>query len=120
MRQPAAPDGALDAQSLLDLRTTLGSDESFKGLLHDFLQSSASLSTQLHAGLAGAPPKAVGMAAHTLKSMAWLLGATQLGETCSRVESLSNATPPAVPPDLLRDALDQLDATRRAVGSMLA
>ena len=119
MRQPTAPDGALDAQSLVSLRATLGSDESFRGILHDFLSSSATLSTQLRSGLAGAPPKEVGRAAHTLKSMARLLGANQLGETCRRVESQTNATPPVVSPDLVRAALAELDATRRAVGSML-
>lgn len=119
MRQPTAPDGALDAHSLDSLRATLGSDESFQGLLHDFMSSSARLSTQLQSGLSGAPPKEVGLAAHTLKSMAWLLGATQLGETCRRVESQTNANPPIVSPDLLRVALAELDAARRAVGSML-
>lgn len=119
MRPPAAPAATLDLQSLSDLRATLGSEESFHGLLNEFMSSSASLADQLRAGLAGAPPRSVALAAHTLKSMAWLIGATGLGETCRRVEALANATPPTVTPDVLRTALAQLDETRDAIRSML-
>lgn len=119
MRPPAAPATTLDLQSLSDLRATLGTDESFRGLLTDFLSSSASLADQLRGGLAGAPAQSVAMAAHTLKSMAWLVGATALGETCRRVEALANAKAPPLPPELLHAALAQLDETRDAIRAML-
>lgn len=115
---PAAR-GTLDLGCLNRLRATLGSEESFQGLLHDFMSSSASLSRQLHSGLAGGRPEEVGRAAHTLKSMARLVGASELGETCRQVESLSRATT-QFPPDLLKAALTQLDETRRAVGSLMS
>lgn len=102
------------------LRATLRSEESFQGLLQDFMSSSASLSRQLHAGLAGGRPEDVGRAAHTLKSMARLVGAAKLGETCRQVESLSQTGRAHFPPDLLMAALDQLDETRRAVGSLMS
>lgn len=116
---PAAP-GTLDLGCLNRLRATLGSEESFQGLLHDFMSSSASLSRQLHAGLAGAPPREVGRAAHTLKSMARLVGASKLGETCRQVETLSHAAPARFPPALILTAISQLDETRRAVGSLMS
>lgn len=119
MALPSTARRTLDLSSLNRLRVTLGSEESFQGLLHDFMASSASLSRQLHAGLAGAPPQDVSLAAHTLKSMARLLGAAELGDTCRRVESLAHRTGSGVPPELLHTVLDELDATRRAVGSLM-
>ena len=110
---------ALDPRSLTRLRVTLGSEESFQGLLHDFMSSSASLSRQLHAGLAGGSAEDVARAAHTLKSMARLLGAAELGDTCRQVESLASGPQAGAPPALLIAALDQLAATRRAVGTMM-
>lgn len=110
----------LDLTCLTRLRATLGTEEAFQGLLHDFMSSSASLSRQLHAGLAGARPEDVGRAAHTLKSMARLVGAAKLGETCRQVETLSHVTSARFPPDLLLTALTQLDETRRAVGSLMS
>lgn len=115
---PAAQ-GTLDLSSLTRLRVTLGSEESFQGILHDFMSSSASLSRQLHAGLAGASQQDVRRAAHTLKSMARLLGAAELGNTCRQVETLAQGPGTSVPPELLVTALNQLHATRQAVGSLL-
>lgn len=116
----ALPSNApLDPRSLTALRTTLGSEESFQGILRDFLSSSATLSRQLEAGLAGGRADEVTRAAHTLKSMARLLGASRLGETCRLVETLSHSRPLAVPSDLVRDTMDQLEAARRAVGMLM-
>jgi HPt (histidine-containing phosphotransfer) domain-containing protein len=109
----------LDPRSLTTLRATLGSEESFQGILQDFLSSSAQLSRQLQAGLAGGRADDVVRAAHTLKSMATLLGASRLGETCRQVERLSQARPLAVPSDLVRDAMAELEAAQRAVGLLM-
>lgn len=116
---PTPLDGTLDEHSLRSLRDTLGSDESFQDILRDFLTSSGQLSRHLEAGLAGGAAKEVGLAAHTLKSMALLVGANGLRETCRQVESLSHAAPP-VPAPLLRATLEQLALARRAVGSLVA
>jgi HPt (histidine-containing phosphotransfer) domain-containing protein len=109
----------LDPRSLTALRATLGSDESFQGILHDFLSSSAMLSRQLQAGLAGGRADEVERAAHTLKSMARLLGASRLGDTCRQVETLSHSRPLAVPSDLVQATMAQLEATQRAVGLLM-
>jgi HPt (histidine-containing phosphotransfer) domain-containing protein len=109
----------LDPRSLSALRTTLGSEESFQGILRDFLSSSDQLSAQLEAGLAGGRADEVGRAAHTLKSMARLLGASRLGETCRQVETLAHNRPLAVPSDLVQATMDQLEAAQRAVGMLM-
>lgn len=109
----------LDPRSLDALRATLGSEESFQGILRDFLSSSAKLSAQLEAGLAGGRADEVSRAAHTLKSMARLLGAARLGETCRQVETLSHHRPLAVPSDLVQATMDQLEAAQRAVGLLM-
>src|ERR1041385_2913874 len=96
----------LDPRSLTALRATLGSEESFQGILRDFLSSSSMLSRQLEAGLAGGRADEVARAAHTLKSMARLLGASRLGETCRQVETLSHSRPLAVPSHPLAATVD--------------
>lgn len=110
----------LDAQSLVTLRRTLGSEESFQAILRTFLSSSNQLARHLEGGLSGtAPAKDVVLAAHTLKSMARLFGASELSETCDQVERLWRATPPMASTQLLRATLLHLAATRRAVGSLV-
>lgn len=112
--------GMLDTQSLVSLRRTLGSEESFQDILRTFLSSSGQLARQLEGGLSGAPARDLVLPAHTLKSMARLLGANALGETCQEIERICRATPPVVPTHLVRATLAQLAATRRAVGSLVA
>ncbi|MEK6974825.1 MAG: Hpt domain-containing protein [Candidatus Thermoplasmatota archaeon] len=120
MRPLPVTAGMLDSQSLVTLRRTLGTEESYQDILRTFLTSSNQLARQLERGLAGAPSKDVVLAAHTLKSMARLVGANALGEACREVERRWQATPPVVSAQLLRTTLEQLAATRRAVGSLVA
>jgi HPt (histidine-containing phosphotransfer) domain-containing protein len=117
--RPVPSIAPLDPRSVTALRATLGTEESFQGILQDFLSSSTSLSRQLTAGLAGGRADEVARAAHTLKSMARLLGASRLGETCRQVETLSHAKPLAVPSHLVQDTMEQLEAAQRAVGMLM-
>lgn len=71
----------LDIVALDRLRLTLRTEEAFRGLLQEFLTSSKPLMRHMEAG-----GKSVELAAHTLKSMARLIGAEALAEACRAVE----------------------------------
>ncbi|HUR24845.1 MAG TPA: Hpt domain-containing protein [Candidatus Thermoplasmatota archaeon] len=71
----------LDAAALDRLRLTFRDEATFQDVLREFLTSSRSLQHQIEAG---GPD--VQLAAHTLKSMARLVGADALAEACRVVE----------------------------------
>ena len=66
-------------------------DETMRDLIDSFRQSSASISADIHAAWQAEDYKAVGAAAHKLKSSALTVGATNLGYHCEQIENTVNA-----------------------------
>jgi len=97
----SSPDRAsleLDGPSLERLRATFGDEDGLNDLLAEFLAASPTLLDQMAAGLKLQRTEEVKQAAHTLKSMAWLIGATTLADACRTVESHARAAAPPVQP----------------------
>lgn len=101
------------------LRATLGTPAAFRGLLQDFLASSARLAGDLQVALARGRFQDLARAAHTLKSMARILGATELAETCRSIEVEGRSPTPNVPRAKVQEAVTQVALTRRAVERLL-
>lgn len=89
---PAAPPTPLDARRLEALQHDLGDPAVVRQLVLDFLAQLGGrvAAIELAAGQGDGP--AASRAAHTLKSTAALVGATDLAEACSAVEHRHGTT----------------------------
>ena len=117
MPSPARNDLHLDAATLENVRRTMGSQANFEDLLREFLTSSAALIAQIDSRR---PSAGIERAAHTLKSMARLLGAEALAEACRKVEFAAHGPrAPPVPAHLVEkvrsEALHAQEAVRRLI-----
>lgn len=106
----------LDGPSLARLRATLGDETSLQEILEEFLVSSARLLRQMDAAMERQRTREVERAAHTLKSMARLVGATQLAEACRVLEFQAHgASAPPVPPHMVARVALHARAAQEAV-----
>lgn len=80
----------LDRPSLDRLRETLGDQEGLREILHEFVVASGRLVQQMAVARRRGRTPDVERAAHTLKSMARLVGAKDLAEACRKVEFLAH------------------------------
>jgi HPt (histidine-containing phosphotransfer) domain-containing protein len=96
----AAP--VLHGPSLDRLRTTFSDPTGLQEILQEFLVSSSRLVRQMTRARRSGRTLDVERAAHTLKSMARLIGAQELAEACRAVEFLAHGpSPPPIPAHLV-------------------
>jgi histidine phosphotransfer protein HptB len=119
-RPSSAGHTVLDGPSLARLREAVGDEASLHEILEEFLASSARLLRQMTEAVERQRTREVERTAHTLKSMARLVGATQLAEACRAVEFRAHgaSAPPVPPPMVARVALHARvaqEAVRRLV-----
>src|SRR5688572_30198224 len=92
----------LDGPSLDRLRATFGDQAGLQEILGEFQVSSSRLVHQMVSAQRRGRTQEVERAAHTLKSMAKLIGAKELAEACRAVEFLAHGpSPPPIPPPLV-------------------
>lgn len=110
----------LDGPSLGRLRAAFGDEQGLQDLLKEFLVSSAKLLRQMDSGLKRQRTPDVERAAHTLKSMARLIGATELAEACRAVEFQAHgARAPPVPPQMVARVAGHTRLAQEAVQRLL-
>ena len=78
---------ALDSEALGRLRRTMGSEAEYRDMLAEFLLASARLMADLQKGAAAGHWHDVERAAHTLKSMARMVGAFAFADACAAAET---------------------------------
>lgn len=86
--------GSLDPQVLARLLRTLGTPEEFNAMLREFVDGSGTLLADLQRALTAGRILELERTAHTLKSMAHLVGARSLEESCRHVERAARARQP--------------------------
>src|SRR5687767_3438572 len=91
----------LDGPSLARLRATFGNEQGLQEILEEFLVSSGRLLQQMTSALRRRRTQEVERAAHTLKSMARLVGATELADACRAVEFQAHGASAPVPPHMV-------------------
>lgn len=106
---------ALDPHALDRLRRTMGNEGEFRSMLEEFLSSSARLMQDLERACEASRAVDVERTAHTLKSMARMVGAFELAETCADTEAGAAG---GMFPDASRFGR-QLQAAREAVRACL-
>jgi HPt (histidine-containing phosphotransfer) domain-containing protein len=112
----------LDGPSLARLRAALGDDQGLHDILDEFLVSSDAILRQMTDGLQHREARQVERAAHTLKSMAGLIGATTLADACRTVESQAHGhshAAPALDPSLLERVAEHARDAQEAVERLL-
>lgn len=98
----------------------MGSQASFEDLLREFLVSCTALVAQIERP-ARPPARGVERAAHTLKSMARLLGAEALAEACRKVEFAAHGPRgPPVPDRLVGQVRSEALCVQEAVRRLIA
>jgi HPt (histidine-containing phosphotransfer) domain-containing protein len=110
----------LDRPSLARLRATLGDEQGLQEILEEFLVSSSRLVQQMGTACQRQRTREVERAAHTLKSMAKLVGATDLADACRAVEFQAHgASAPPVDPRLVARVAVQARHAQEAVERLL-
>ena len=110
----------LDEPSLARLRATLGDEQELQEILREFLVSSGRLLQQMATALRRRRTHDVERAAHTLKSMARLIGAKELAEACRAVEFLAHGpSPPPIPPHMVTNVAAHTRNAQEAVERLL-
>src|SRR5688572_16855046 len=110
----------LDGPSLARLRSTLGDEQGMQELLKEFLSSSSRLLHQMTSALRRRRTQDVERAAHTLKSMARLVGATELADACRAVEFAAHgAAAPPVPAHMVTRVAAHTRQAQEAVERLL-
>src|SRR5688572_7302146 len=110
----------LDGPSLDRLRATFGDQEGLQEILDEFLVSSSRLVHQMTSARRRGRTQEVERAAHTLKSMARLIGAKDLAEACRKVEFLAHGpAPPPIPPQLVANVTVHTRQAQEAVERLL-
>lgn len=110
----------LDGPSLGRLREAFGDEQGVQDLLKEFLVSSRRTLRQMTFALKRQRTPDVERAAHTLKSMARLVGATQLAEACRAVEFRAHgAAAPPVPEAMVTRVAVQARLAQDAVERLL-
>jgi HPt (histidine-containing phosphotransfer) domain-containing protein len=114
----AEPQAALrlDEGALVRLRRTMGGDAGLRLLLADFLSGAERLAP----ALVGTSRTEAVRAAHTLKSMARILGVQPLEEACRRLEHQGAQADPGQYRRMQVELLGQLAAAQASVRSWLA
>lgn len=98
----------IDETALERLLSTIGGDpEDLDELIEDFVSTTPALAAKLRAAAETGDTKALGIAAHTLKSNARDFGATALEGLCAELERLAKDPAATVPMDLV----EQVDPT---------
>lgn len=114
------PRSTLDGPSLDRLRATVGDPAGLQEILHEFLACSQRLVRQMTSARRRGRIHEVERAAHTLKSMARLIGATDLAEACRVVEFLAHGpAPPPVPSHLVANVDRHARQAQEAVQRLL-
>src|SRR5687768_17374135 len=110
----------LDGPSLARLRATFGDEQGVREILEEFVVASGRLLQQMTSALARQSSREVERAAHTLKSMARLIGATELAEACRAVEFRAHgASAPPVPPQMVARVVLRTRQAQEAVERLL-
>ena len=110
----------LDGPSLARLRATFGDEQSLREILQEFQVSSGRLLQEMTASLKRHRTQEVERAAHTLKSMARLVGATELADACRAVEFQAHgASAPPVPPHMVARVAMHVRQAQEAVQRLL-
>ncbi|HJQ93025.1 MAG TPA: Hpt domain-containing protein [Candidatus Thermoplasmatota archaeon] len=110
----------LDEASVARLRATFTDEDGLRDILNEFLVSSGRLLGQLTSALERQRTLEVERAAHTLKSMAKLVGATDLAEACRAVEFRAHgASAPPVLPHMVTRVAVHLRQAQEAVERLL-
>lgn len=94
-------------EAVAQLRADLG-DEIALELVGLFLTNTPELFTAMRAGLTASDARAVGRAAHELKSTSATLGALALRDRCAEIETLATSKAPA---SELSGPVDQAEAS---------
>ncbi|MHB1261778.1 MAG: Hpt domain-containing protein [Thermoplasmatota archaeon] len=121
MPSPAGRMGpVLDGPSLVRLKAAFGDEQGVREILQEFVVSSGRLVRQMASALKRQRTSEVERAAHTLKSMARLLGATELAEACRAVEFRAHgASAPPVPEDMVARVAVHTRQAQEAVERLL-
>lgn len=116
---PAAP-SFLDATALDGLLSRMGSPDEFHGMLREFLDDSAALLADLNAAAAAGAGRLHDLerSAHTMKSMAHVVGAHTLEAACREVE-LEARHHHEVPPQAVADLSQRVHEAQGAVERFL-
>lgn len=107
------PVASLDPDALRRLRRAMGTQEEFRGMLEEFVAASRRVFADLEQAVAAKHAVDAERAAHTLKSMARMVGATPLAEACAEAEA-HGPTPASV-----AAIRGRLDGAREAVRECL-
>jgi two-component system, sensor histidine kinase and response regulator len=81
------PVASLDPDALRRLRRAMGTEEEYRGMLEEFVSASHRVFADLEHAVAARRAADAERAAHTLKSMARMVGATPLAEACAEAEA---------------------------------
>ncbi|MFO1532202.1 MAG: Hpt domain-containing protein [Thermoplasmatota archaeon] len=114
---PSAGRASLDQDALGLLRRTMGSEAEFRSMLEEFLVASKRVWGDLDAAARNGRNQDAERAAHTLKSMARMVGAFALADSCADAEALAVREP--LPAGTVRTIEARLDAAQDAVQTCL-
>lgn len=103
----------LDSEALGRLRRTMGSEREYLSMLQEFLSSSSRLAGELDAAQRAGRRQDVERVAHTLKSMARMVGAFPLAEACAAAEADAALAP--LPDAQVRELGERLALAQGAV-----
>ena len=110
----------LDGPSLARLREAFPDEKGLREILEEFLFSSSRLLQELTSAAEQQRTQVVERAAHTLKSMARLIGAPELAEACRAVEFRAHgASAPPVLPHMVTRVAEHTRQAQEAVGRLL-
>lgn len=110
----------MDGAGLERLRLNVKHESTVRELLQEFMVSSTPLVHQMERGMAHGRVRDVELAAHTLKSMAKLIGANPLAHACRTLEFAAHgATTAKIPQPMIEQVSLHLRDAQGAVARLL-
>lgn len=115
------PEQAIDQQALANLAAVGGDDPGFLGeMIELFLEQAPRHLEALRNALASGDAKAIGKAAHQVKSSSFYLGARRMSELCAQTETLARDGSATAVTELITAIMVEFDMVRRALRAIEA